>query len=139
MSRDVHVPDDAEAHAFFRIPEDEDAREFVDDISRTLAHAAVARWTTMLPLCPAEPRGYEESIVAANAIARIGLSVYGDMVSVWIVPAHAFRAHSRWLERAASRFPVWVTRELGVEVLYSLGTMSNGQRAYTPLATLLRR
>jgi hypothetical protein len=92
-------------------------------------------------LCPSlEPhdgwRSREDRILARNAFADFGVSVYGDLVAVWIVErddgsywdadtrtARAPRAQ-RWLAQIASSFDA----EFGD--YDRLGQMSNGEAVY---------
>jgi hypothetical protein len=135
MVRSVSYPSGSLVAFTVREGEDSDARDFEYE---WLRDDLIERAKRLFPSL--EPydgwRGREDHILARNAFADFGVSVYGDLVAVWIVErddgsyrdadwqaARSSRAR-HWLRQIASRFEA----EFGD--YDCLGHFSNGVGVY---------
>jgi len=136
MGRGVSVPRSAAAVAYRETDEyaEVDWKGYIEDLVYTLQES----WPSLLP--DDEWIGREDHIIASNSHAAVGVSEYGGVTALWIVPYYARSRYyygevpwselakaplaDHWIDQIAPKF-----KELFGHV-QKLGTMSNGVPVY---------
>ena len=135
MGRSVSYPSGSMVAFTVLEVEDADDRDFEYDwLCDDLGERAVRLFPSLEP--HADWRGREDRILARNAFADFGVSVYGELVAVWLVERHdgAYQ-DADWRTARSPRARHWLTQiaprfdaEFGD--YDCLGRMSNGEGVY---------
>lgn len=128
MSRSTYIPCDALDVAYVALDDDDDD---YDALIEYYAHSSGLHWPSMRPPHRRTFYGTEGRILAENRLCRIGISTYGNLLALWIVPQEdAPQAlAARW---ALSIGPTFA--QYGTHVL--TGHASNGEAFFRARLTL---
>lgn len=118
MSRSVYVPREALDVVYVALDEADD----YDYLIEYYAHSFGLNWPTMRPLYRCTHYGAEGRILAENRLCRIGISTYGNLLALWIVPQEdaPLALAERWALSIGPTFEQYGTHLL-------IGHASNGE------------
>jgi hypothetical protein len=124
MGRSVSVPISAELIAYAPLEDDVD---FLHDVTLPLSAALQLKY----PSLREDDRwiGREDKALLSNSYATFGVSEYGGLLAVWVIPADVPRAQ-HWVASITDSFNAIVVRTFGKRYARQ-GTMSNGCGVYT--------
>lgn len=77
----------------------------------------------------------EERVIAENYLARVGISEYMGLISLWMIPhefdwydANLVNLADQWTSRVSAKFEAAFTE------MVKVGTFSNGEAVFAPVA-----
>jgi hypothetical protein len=120
MSRGVSVPSDAQIVEYLDISNIRDGIDW-DDFVANIVDQLYARFPSLC--CSDKWIGREDRVYLANRLCYIGISSYGNIASLWVVPRVDTPISRHWIEQIRPRIEAFGQ-------FVRVGTMSNGESVY---------